>query len=877
MTKINLRNKRLQTLPQNIQKDVNFLDISLNEIETIPSTYSSLSLLTKINISYNKFTSFQSLGKLKSLITIENMMNPIEVIDKSLNKLTNLKSLNCNKNKIQTISEGFCIQEVTSISFEMNFISELPLSFGLMNNLKQLSLAGNCLHDFPLAIVELHQLVYLNLDYNSLKSIPENINQLSNLINCQLNDNEITIIPKSLFEISSLKTIQLNKNKIVTIPNINSQNQCIVEEFLINDNHISIIPQSITNMKYLKNFQCENNNITELPHLDQLTQLTFLNISNNSCSSIKSMPSSLKKLYLPYNELTEIKIELPTSLVELLVDFNKLISVPEISELKNLKVFDVSSNQISHIPKDFSALSSLTYFNITDNVLGLCVDINTSKIPLQYFNISFNHLLLLPNTLFTVTSLTSLDISENNILTIPSEISQLTHLREMTLSSNNLTTFPIPLCYLSKLQSLIISNNDIFELPLQMTLLTNLTSLDICCNNISSIKLLTSLTLLRHLDASSNCIDSIPQEITNLKNLSQCDLSLNKITTISKEFLKPNMLFNLSSNLMELSKLEDIKPNDYLFVNFENNPFKKISAAKNSNRNKMINLNKITNNFFSFTNPGALQTSNYNSNSNSNSNSEMDKILNHTLEITCARAEMCGRRPSYEDTLCIIPYFMNKRTSTFAAIYDGHSGQKVSNYVAKRLHLIVQNCLEEGMQPNEALKEGFNRVQKEIVEHKFEDGCTAVVVLMIDLKLYVAWVGDSRAVLCRGGQAIQLTEDHKPYSLHEKERIIKLGGHVFNGRVNGELAVSRSLGDVSNEPFVSSIPEVREYDLLSNDDFVILACDGIWDCVSNQKAVNIIRTSKNFNVGCIKLRDYAYHMGSQDNITCAVVTIPFCY
>ena len=64
---------------------------------------------------------------------------------------------------------------------------------------------------------------------------------------------------------------------------------------------------------------------------------------------------------------------------------------------------------------------------------------------------------------------------------------------------------------------------------------------------------------------------------------------------------------------------------------------------------------------------------------------------------------------------------------------------------------------------------------------------------------------------------------------------------------------------------------------MAKDEFVLLACDGIWDCVSNQKAVDIIRNSNDLTVGCIRLRDYAYHMGSQDNITCAVVSIPFCY
>lgn len=74
-------------------------------------------------------------------------------------------------------------------------------------------------------------------------------------------------------------------------------------------------------------------------------------------------------------------------------------------------------------------------------------------------------------------------------------------------------------------------------------------------------------------------------------------------------------------------------------------------------------------------------------------------------------------------------------------------------------------------------------------------GCTANVVLITKKSIIVANAGDSRSVLCRAGQAIQLSYDHKPENPLESQRIARAGGMIINGRVNGGLNLSRSLGD----------------------------------------------------------------------------------
>ena len=99
--------------------------------------------------------------------------------------------------------------------------------------------------------------------------------------------------------------------------------------------------------------------------------------------------------------------------------------------------------------------------------------------------------------------------------------------------------------------------------------------------------------------------------------------------------------------------------------------------------------------------------------------------------------------------------------------------------------------------------------------------------------LYCANAGDARGVLCRGGKAIRLTYDHKGSDKQEAKRIMDAGGFVMSGRVNGVLAVTRSLGDSSMKEFVVGSPYTTETELYDEDEFVILACDGVSSVIAH--------------------------------------------
>ncbi|GAA6037337.1 hypothetical protein JCM8097_008518 [Rhodosporidiobolus ruineniae] len=139
--------------------------------------------------------------------------------------------------------------------------------------------------------------------------------------------------------------------------------------------------------------------------------------------------------------------------------------------------------------------------------------------------------------------------------------------------------------------------------------------------------------------------------------------------------------------------------------------------------------------------------------------------------------------------------------------------------------------------------------------------------------LYTANAGDARAVLVRGGQAIRLSYDHKGSDPKEIKRIEAAGGYVANQRVNGYLAVTRSLGDSQMKSFVVGSPYTTETTIRPEDDFLIIACDGLWDVASDQQAADLIAHERDAQSASDKLLDFALTSRSTDNITVMVVDL----
>ncbi|KAI9479064.1 phosphatase 2C [Coemansia sp. RSA 989] len=232
--------------------------------------------------------------------------------------------------------------------------------------------------------------------------------------------------------------------------------------------------------------------------------------------------------------------------------------------------------------------------------------------------------------------------------------------------------------------------------------------------------------------------------------------------------------------------------------------------------------------------------------------------------------------------------FDNIKGQAFMAIFDGHAGKQAAQWCGNNfanVFLSVKAKHKESVPEllNRTFVEADRQLESDVKTHS---GCTAVVAFL-EVKevkdgdtvkrqrtLYCANAGDARAVLSRNGAAKRLTYDHKGDDAREIERISEAGGYVFNGRVNGILAVTRSLGDHSLKQFVIGNPYTTETRLDDNDDVLILACDGLWDVCSDQDAVDLVRDEPDPARASEKLLQHALDNDSMDNITTMVFRIP---
>ncbi|KAI9189109.1 mgpp2cl-1, protein phosphatase 2C-like protein 1 [Blastocladiella emersonii ATCC 22665] len=234
-------------------------------------------------------------------------------------------------------------------------------------------------------------------------------------------------------------------------------------------------------------------------------------------------------------------------------------------------------------------------------------------------------------------------------------------------------------------------------------------------------------------------------------------------------------------------------------------------------------------------------------------------------------------RRTMEDSHAMVVNFARVHGQGFFAVYDGHAGRQAAQWCGEHLHGVLADLLDShpGTPIPELLNETFERADALLANHGIHAGCTAVASLIHvegDRRvLYTANVGDARAVLCRKGQAIRLSYDHKGCDPFEAKRITDAGGFVLNSRVNGVLAVTRSLGDASMKDLVVGNPYTTEVELTADDEFLILACDGIWDVMSDQEAVNLILGQHEPQQAAELLVHQALENMSTDNLSAIVV------
>ena len=261
----------------------------------------------------------------------------------------------------------------------------------------------------------------------------------------------------------------------------------------------------------------------------------------------------------------------------------------------------------------------------------------------------------------------------------------------------------------------------------------------------------------------------------------------------------------------------------------------------------------------------------------------LDGISNFFRYGVCS---MKGWRKTMEDKFLIKLNIGPKKSTHIFGIFDGHGGREVSKFISD--HFVEEFLKNENYEKGDiktCLKETFLNLDKKLLEQSsmqemtedhflfmqefnlseeseiniiedngykyIEDisytrGSAAIVLVIHNhTELYFANIGDSRGIIIRNGNNfVRMTNDHKPNNNDEKKRIKKAGSKILDNRINGLLNMSRSFGDYQFklrrdlrqvEQAVSACPEITFMKRTKRELFIVLACDGVWDCANNSQ------------------------------------------
>lgn len=233
--------------------------------------------------------------------------------------------------------------------------------------------------------------------------------------------------------------------------------------------------------------------------------------------------------------------------------------------------------------------------------------------------------------------------------------------------------------------------------------------------------------------------------------------------------------------------------------------------------------------------------------------SEATQFYSSVKHIGLAHDQNSTHRKTMEDAHIILDNFGGVPQQGFFAIYDGHMGRGCVDFLAAYFHENLLHALQMS-DPLTALRNTFLQTDEQISQYRQQSnignsGSTAVTVLVQNKSnskyIHVANVGDTRGVLIRNGNALQITKEHKATEETELNRLKQLGVFVSQGKVAGILSVSRAFGDLDLKQWINAEPSLQTITAGPNDSHIILACDGVWDVLSSQEVAAFV-------VDCVK-------------------------
>ncbi|CAK9187203.1 unnamed protein product [Ilex paraguariensis] len=255
-----------------------------------------------------------------------------------------------------------------------------------------------------------------------------------------------------------------------------------------------------------------------------------------------------------------------------------------------------------------------------------------------------------------------------------------------------------------------------------------------------------------------------------------------------------------------------------------------------------------------------------------------------------------GQRSHMEDThICVADLAKNfgynslsEEAISFYGVFDGHGGKGAANFVRDHLPRVIVEDADFPLELEKVVTRSFIETDAAFekscsLESALSSGTTALTAMIFGRSLLVANAGDCRAVLSRHGVAMEMSKDHRPCCANERMRIESLGGFIDDDYLNGQLGVTRALGDWHIKGLkevggrggpLSAEPELKLITLTKEDEFLIISSDGIWEVFTSQNAVDFARRRlqehNDVKRCCKEVVEEAMKRGAEDNLTVVI-------
>jgi adenylate cyclase len=769
---------------------------------------------------------------------------------------------------------------ISSLDLSENSFTDFPQdAFSSFSMMVSLDLTANCLGvlrvDFPVSLrrlqvsynpsIDLQALWRLNIPrlehlwitHSHLSSLPEEVPLWAGRLKVfHLDANDFTTVPPTLSQFPALEEVCLFGNVIKTVRNVNIGSKTIhlgfncmkqFEDFdsvtasglNLSSNFFRQFPVSVFEVQGLRQANLANCHIRGVLDFECPSSMTGLDLSGNRITGLSerfvASTKMLAAINISRNRITEIPDCFPEelSLTHFMCDSNSLEALPvSLFKHSRLEHFSCASNGLTSLPA--FRWPALRYLNCSFNKLAALPNCFRASSHFVELHVSFNELTTLPRSLADCRRLSTILAARNRFRQVPRCLMGVSELKVLSLCGNLLDAFPTDPGAFHFLKTLDLSNNHFFEMPLDVAMLPG----------------------LKVLSLSHNAIESIPDKFTFPSELSMLDLSFNRLKSVR---LNLPQLVSLSLDYNELTEFDPSGIPRCHFLSL--------------NRNHLSTpLPSFLSQVLSKTSVACLEYLGNDNDAAPPPPLRLHALYGHATSFPTrfgvGYSAMQGMRPTMEDAAV----FQGFGADAFLlGVFDGHTGPVAS---ATAAHCLAEEvgAILAGEDLAGEFARAFTAVNEKLRILRVPDGCTAVSVLIVHQVCFIAGIGDSRVVRVRRSDCQRSTADAKPHERREFDRLrSREMTPTVDGRIERKLAVARSLGDfyVRRGMFVE--PDVYGFEVSENDIGMILACDGLWDVLSDHDAAEIVRAAETAADAAVALRNFAFGLGSKDNITVIVV------